>query len=102
MCTLCPVPASMFENEIVRAWPGGAARQVVSKAIRFALMCRAVPPGEHVVGLNGEEADAEEDPVPAPGADAEASVALPWNAAHAPAAASPIKTMVRSPHSGAR
>src|SRR5437773_1232366 len=51
MATLWGTPASWLSNLMVKAWPAGAARHLVSNAVFFAVTDRLVPAGEHVVCL---------------------------------------------------
>src|SRR5438094_10019114 len=57
MSTLCGIPASWFVNWMVKAWLAGAARQLVSNAVFWAVIWRVVPFGWQAsavpVGLAG-------------------------------------------------
>src|SRR5205823_3170981 len=57
MWTLCSVPASWLSKARVNAVWAGAARQVLSKAIAFAVSSRLVPLGEHPPPGAGGEPD---------------------------------------------
>src|ERR1041385_4966846 len=61
MWTLCSVPASWLSKARVNAVWAGAARQVLSKAIAFAVSSRFVPLGEHPPpGTGGEPVEGPE------------------------------------------